>query len=471
MAKSMSRSSLVSTKIDRAINLQRKVTNASGKILSKVARLAVSAFGAVARFFILDFSSLWDTVVNAYFVIKDFDWNASDKEIEEMIKANNQAIANRAASALGEQLGFGVVRLANFFLGKAAAAAGSIKVPVLSARIGLALAEEQNDEAMSAVRGFIGAASAALVSNQFLSSMLYVRRNELFGQKSITNDDLPNGSISEKIERQTQKLPEFWRSPAQNLIEGFEDGIVSAGYVVSYTIDDYVAALKFAQNDRGPTRTIEIVPDPAEPEATIEISAPQDSMPEIVPQVVAIHEEIKDRDIGQFLGEPISGGERAKPSGRFLQISFSSVSKPPFWTKKGEKRARVSSLTIPDAKPGISWADLKSVPAFTSGPYHCHVKLDNGRMAAVWAVSEGEGRRLLQDLITKFSRAEILPDTFRASKGAGEEKSELMTPFQAAILDKSGKSLKADRKAGQERGNYRRTFIWGKEPPTGFVPL
>jgi len=471
MAKSMSRSDLVSTKIDRLIDTQRKVTSTSGKILSKVARLAVSAFGSVARFFVLDFSSLWDTIVNAYFVIKDFDWNASDKEIEKMIEANNQAIATRAAASLGEQLGFGVVRLANFFLGKAAQAASSIKVPVLSARIGLALAEEQNDEAMAAVRSFLGAASVALVSNQFLSSILYLRRNELFGQKSITNDDLPNGSISEKIEQKTEKLPEFWREPARAFIDGFEDGIISAGYVVATEIDDVVAALRFSQNDRGPMRKIELIPDPENPEEVLEIDAPQGAMTEVIPQVLTTYKQIRDKDIGQFLGEPITGGERAKPSGRFLQITFSSASRPPFWSKKAGAKTKIASITIPDAKPSISWADLQSIPEFTSGEYHCHAKLDNGRMVAVWAASEGQGRRFLEDMVGRFSKASIVQGSFRASKGSENLPSKPMTAFQAAILDKSGKASRAARKEGQARGNYRRVRIWGKNQPQDFEPL
>lgn len=466
MGKSMSRSSLISTKIDRAINLQRKVKDAGGKILGKIARLAISAFGAVARFLVLDFSSLWDTMVNAYFAIKEFDWNASDKEIEKMIEANNKAIATRAASALGEQLGFGAVRLANFFLGKAARAAGSIKVPVLSARVGLALAEEQNEEALSAVRSFIGVASAALVSNQFLSSILYLRRNELFGQQSIKNDDLPNGSISEKIENKLEKLPEFWRQPAESFIEGFEEGIISAGYVVSFTIDDHIAALKYAQQDRGPTRKIELVPDPENPEGILEISAPQEVFPEVLPQILATHEQLREKDVGQILGEPIDDRAKPQPSGRFLQITFYAVSKPPV-RKKG-KLADRAVVTIPDVETRVGWGELKSIPKFTRGPVYCHLRLTNGRRMSVWAATESEGENLLNAL-AKFSKGKVVAGSFRSSQGSRETAPERSTcfPFYAALV--TPRPPKGEERPKTDRP--RRVEIWREKQPENFKPL
>jgi hypothetical protein len=437
MPKTLTRSELVSTRIDRQIEVQRKVANAGGKILSKIQRLGISAFGAVARFFNLDFSSLWDTIVQGYFTLKYFDWNSSDKEIEQMIEANNKAIVTRAAESLGEQLGIGVVRLANFFLGKAAKAAGSIKVPVLAARVGLALAEEQNDEAMAAVRSLLGAASQAMVSNAFLSSILYLRRNELFGQKSITDDNLPTGSIAEKIDSQIEKLPEFWRQPAEAFIDGFEDGIVSAGYVVAFTIDDHISALQFAQQEKGPMRRIEIVPDPDDPDEVIEISARQGDMSAVIPQVLATHEQLREKDIGQFFGEPIDDRTKPKRSTRFLKISYNSRPRPP-WTVKGKESIR-AEITISDARPGIGRADLLNLPKYTRGPVYCHQRLENGRNVSVWASSEGEGRRLLTTLVEKLSTAKLMEGTFRASTGDRSGPRHIdrvpMHPVRASLLD------------------------------------
>lgn len=455
MAKSMSRSDLVSTKMDRAIDAQRKIASAGGKLLSKVARLAISAFGSVARFFVLDFSSLWDTVVNAYFAIKMFDWNASDKEIEKMIEANNKAIATRAAAALGEQLGFGAVRLANFFLGKAAQAAGSIKVPVLSARVGLALAEEQNEEALSAVRSFIGAASAAMISNQFLSSILYLRRNELFGQKTITDDNLPNGSIAEKIENKLEKLPEFWRQPAESFIDGFEEGIIGAGYVVAFTIDDHIAAMRYAQNDSGPMRKIELQPDPENPEEILEIDAPQGAMTEVIPQLIATHKQLKDKDIGQFFGEPIDDRTKPKRATRFLKITFNAKASPPF--KKNGKDTTRAEITISDAKAGIDRSELLSIRRYTRGPVYCHQRLNNGRSVSVWAASEGEGRSLFQALVGQFSTAKLVDGTFRSSTGdrTGTRaiSREPMHPIRASLLD-----YERIEERGETRGRSAQNF-------------
>lgn len=254
-------SKLASKRLDREIEIKRKTSKIASKgvkILGKLARLAGSFIGAICRFFNLDFAELFDGLVEAYFTIKEFDWNATDKAIEDQIKANNQSIATTAARLAGQNLGFSAVRLANFFLGKSAQAAQSIKIPVLSARIGLALAEEGNEEAANAVRNFIRSASGSIASNAFLSAVLFMRRRELMGMKSNTNESLPNGSIAQKIDQQVKKLPLDWQNPTKAFIDGFEDGIIDAGYVVAMEIDDFVLAQRYAQRLDDPIRTVEV---------------------------------------------------------------------------------------------------------------------------------------------------------------------------------------------------------------------
>lgn len=418
---------LASRRTQREIDLKRaavRLASGAGKIFSKLARFAGYAFGGILRFFPLDFSNLWDVFVEGYFALKYFDWNATDKELEKEIENNNRAIATAAASTLGTQLGWGTVRLANFFVGRfmgskgaAAATAQGIKVPVLSARIGLALAEEGSEEIMMQVRRFLQTSAYSVAGNMFIKSVLAARKNEWFGMGSITKER-DNGSISEKIDKKIETLPKFWQRPAEALIEGFEDAIIEAGYVISFTIDDHVAAMEYAAKSKKieNPKTIEIKPN-KNSEETLTFSGSPEEVRQAVAIALPVQKMIENRDIGQFVGEPLESSVSLEPLSRTLRIIFYSKPEFPFVRNKDGSRTKEATIRIPDAKPGTTSKDLKGViPKFQRGNFYVHCKLTNGRSMSIWASSKQEGKRVLE-VASKFSLAKIRPGSFRCSEG------------------------------------------------------
>lgn len=243
-------------------------TSSGGGVLGFFSRLAGFAFGIITKFFPLSISSIFGMLVQAYFTIKTFDWDQTDKEIQDRIAANNKAIKDGLAPVIGQYLGFGVVRLANFAIGKAfrgsatggtsgANAVRGINIPVLSAKVGLALAEEGNEEVRGAVLGWLMTVQRALQDNLFLSFILTTRNYRLFGAEPIKNER-PNGSFAEKIEKQIETLPKDWQNFAENLLEEFEEAIIEAGYVVAFEIDDYFIAQRAAASETGASTTASV---------------------------------------------------------------------------------------------------------------------------------------------------------------------------------------------------------------------
>lgn len=228
-----------------------------------LSRLAGFAFGVITKFFSLSISSIFGMLVQAYFAIKTFDWNQTDKQIEEKIKANNKAVRDGLAPVIGKTLGFGTVRLANFIIGRLAprlpgSSAGTVRginIPVLSGRIGLALAEEGNEEIRGAVLGWLTTVRTAMISNLVMSFVLTARSLKFFGMESITTPR-PNGSFAEKIETEIKKLPDDWENFAEDLLEEFEESIIEAGYVVAFEIDDYFISQREAARRSGATTTV-----------------------------------------------------------------------------------------------------------------------------------------------------------------------------------------------------------------------
>lgn len=440
-------------------------------ILQKIVRFAGWAFGQICKFFDLSFDKLWDVIVEGYFAIKYFDWNETDANLEKQIEANNQRILNVGAEVLGEQLGFGVVRLANFFLGrffgkKGKEKAAKIKVPVLSARVGLALAEEGQEEAVAGLRRFLTTTATAQIGNAFINSVLWARRSKLFGLESITKPQ-SNGSINQKIEEKIQQLPEFLRQPVENFIEGFEDGIIEAGYVVATTIDDHVAAMRYAQRS-GYQRTVEVKPEKDSEEKLTFTGTQQEVKEQMQLTMYGTYPLIENRDIGEYFGNPIDEQIKLMPQLRTLKLHFNEYENPPF-RRKGVLGKRIE-ISVPDCKVGLSWQDLKSrVRPFLSGDVFVKGHLKNGRPIQGWFVSEREGITTLTELAGLSTEA-LDADSFRSSKGTVNEptkRTKKVYPVKAALVFPK-------RKRGDRTGlvgNAQRLELWQSEAPKDASPF
>jgi len=491
-------SKIVKTKID----LQRNAAKAAqkgGKLIQSLSRFAGFGFSSLLKLLPpLDFSTIWDSVVNAYFTLKYFDWNATDQALQAQIDANNKAIVTAAASALGTTLGWSVVRLANLWIGRfggksKAAAARSIKVPVLSARVGLALAEEGNEEIRAGVYQFLTTARQAMISNTMIAAVLTARRNEWFGMSSITTA-MADGSINAKIEEQIEKLPEFWRQPVEEFIESFEEAIIDAGYVVSFQIDDHIAAVKAAQAEQ-PIRTIEVEFKDSDEKLTF--SGPQELVKQSVINALATREVLADRDVGQVLGYPITEQEwNPKLQLRQLKITYSSRSKAPWWVepkkrssnyqtgnsttgkKETQKRARRADITIPDVRPGLTWQEIKTAAGtYRRGNFLVSMMLESGRDMQIWAATPAEGRQTLLRL-AKLSQFEPIEGTLRAEEvldlnPARKKPIEKMHPVFFVLLWRK-QSVKPDGKISWDGQAYNEKIqkidLWPAEAPSEYEP-
>lgn len=241
----------------RRINATGESTSPSGGILNwlsqKLSRFVGFAFGIITRAFPFSISGIFQMLVQAYYQIKTFDWNTADKVLEARIAANNKQIKDGLAPIIGTYLGFGTVRLANMAIGKtigklgqsSKSAAAHIHIPVLSARVGLALAQEGREELRGQVMGYLMNIQRLIQQNMIASFVLTARKNSWFGWKPI-DKQLPNGSFAQKIENKIEKLPPRWQNFVEELIENYEEAIIEAGYVVAFEIDDYWAAIKAA---------------------------------------------------------------------------------------------------------------------------------------------------------------------------------------------------------------------------------
>lgn len=243
--------------------IQGGIQQVKNWIIDKSKKFIGFLFASVVSFLKFNFSQIWGAIVAGYFTLKTFDWNQADSEISAKIEANNKRLVDAAAGPLGQLAGWGLMYLGNLAVGAVLGAVGKatgnanlrgqtvargIKVPVISARVAAALAEEGGEELKGAFMGYFSQVRRTMIENSVLSGVLTARKLGFFGG-SITDTNLPVDSFASKLENWIEKLPVKWQNFTEEFIEEFEESIIEAGYVVSSTLDDHYAAQRLARQN------------------------------------------------------------------------------------------------------------------------------------------------------------------------------------------------------------------------------
>ena len=219
------------------------------------------------------FTQLATGLVTAYMGLKSFDWNSSDEEIRQQIQKNNESLVLSSGDPLGQLAGWGLVYFANIAVGATLGIIGKvtgndklrgnsiamgIKVPVLSGKISAALAEEGGDELRSELQSFLARVKSVQIQNSALASILAARKMGFM--KSISNPDLPTDSFVSRQEDFIKKnVPEKWQDWAEDFIESLEESVIEAVYVVTNTIDDHLASLKYNQYQQQQNQQVQLL--------------------------------------------------------------------------------------------------------------------------------------------------------------------------------------------------------------------
>jgi hypothetical protein len=212
-------------------------------------------------------------LVSAYLQLESFDWNSSDDEIRRQIQKNNESLILGSGDALGQLAGWGLIYFTNLAVGatlglvgkvtgndklRGSSIAMGIKIPVLSGKISMALAEEGGDELRGELQSFLMRAKSIQIQNAALASILSARKMGFM--KSITNPNLPTDSFISRQEQFIEKnIPEKWQDWAEDFIDSFKDSVQEAIYVVTNTIDDHFASLKYAEYQRQQNQQVRLL--------------------------------------------------------------------------------------------------------------------------------------------------------------------------------------------------------------------
>lgn len=433
-------------------------------------RLVGFLFGAVGSAIQWLLSNLWDIIVEASFEIANFDWNQTDAQIQEQINQNNLQII----ASLGDLAGSGSVWLVSVGL----AGLASIKFPVIGAKIALALAEEGGEEIRGQIASLLTVTRNAVTRNVVLGGFLSARRMRLFGLAPITQQREPwtiAGEIEERVESiQNDALRTF----VDSFLESATDALLEVGYVVSYAVDDYYATAKLAnQSLMGKERAVIIEPDRRTDGETIVLRGAQHQLTQDIQTTLATYQMVHNRDVGQIVGQPAEDWLRAGMQRRKLTVTFKSKETPPWINPIGQERVRSATYTIPEAKVGLTWREIKTAcQHFTWGKYRATANLENGRQMAVYGATEAEAERKLRELM-QLSTLSLLTLSVTQEKdrhpNLRKDATEMYPAFATLLIRRSTAELTGtnDLSGANFREEHIRMDLWTTEEPEGIPPL
>lgn len=141
------------------------------------------------------------------------------------------------------------------------------------------------------------------------------------------------------------------------------------------------------------------------------IAGNEETVKPILTLLMALNQLIENKDIGQFVGEPIEEHVTALPHKLRLKAVFYSVKEPPYKAPLG-KKLKKTEINVPDVDPKkLDWTFIKMACGGTNGynwgRYVATVNLDNGRQMQCYGSNAQEAENQLMRMMN-LTTAKIL---------------------------------------------------------------
>lgn len=147
----------------------------------------------------------------------------------------------------------------------------------------------------------------------------------------------------------------------------------------------------------------------------------------IITEILAIHQILENRDLGEFVGHPLDEYVRAKPQSFRIAVQFYSVASPPWRAPEGQKLTRATYYVPSVSKTKIDWQTIKTAcggaNGYMWGRFRATANLNDGRQMQIHGASEDEATDRLKALLA-LSEANLLTLTCAEEKKEGRRASD-----------------------------------------------
>lgn len=439
------------------------------RFISSIGRKLGGFLSRVIKGLSVSVSSIFGLVVNASQALSQFDWNASDKEIQAQIQGRNIQLASTWGGAVGAGVGW----IAGIGVGYGL----TVLCPVIgSGSLARLAAGETTIEALEEMR--VTTANALRVTAATVSTSLLLGGYMKFRKSLGINpaDNAPSWTISGQIEKKVDSIKNpIIKAFVEEFVDEFFDSFIESGYVFAYELDSQLAASRAARN-AGVERRIELIPDRQAEDEKIILVGSETDLKEQVRDTLVQHRLIANRDVGQIVGQPAEDWYRAQPKRRQLVIEMNARSSPPWQIKTGKRAQRVS-FTIPDPKIGLKWEQIKrAARPYNWGRFRVTANLDTGRQMAVYGASPKDAEEKLNDLL-ELTDCRILTLAVSEEKIRNikikKETVRVYPTYGNLLVRKGSTDLKGrtDLEGRTWKENHIRFSLWTEREPANFKEI
>lgn len=381
-----------------------------GNIISRIWNFAKAvagfAFKDVLGFVLrtLNLSAIWGKLVNSLQFAINFNFGASDSQLEAQLRGQWNAYAGQFGGLVGSSLGWvlcGVVPGAIIFKFNSAMGAHVLK------EVGEeALDEISANVAFLAQTGTRNLARAGFI-RQFKNLRRWVNRPDspVYGllPSSLIEawETGKSWTIAQQIEEKIESIPnQALENFVEEVWEEAGDSCIEAGYVVAGALDTWMAE----QRRTGSEQVLEVTPNREYPSEKFLLAGPENELRTTLPQTIANYELIDQRDIGVVSTlDPAQMFVKAMPLELYCRIEFRSdrgnEGPRPSYQISSVKRTRINDYafirSICGGGNGYLWGKWKAI-----------AQMNDGHTITSYAASEALAENRVRDL-AKLSDAEI----------------------------------------------------------------
>lgn len=477
------------------------VKNFVGLLFTQAVSFGGWLLGLVGSAISLSFTDAWGKIVETTSFLYNFNWQATDEQLDQQLQGLRVALASQYGGAVGRSLGYLVCGIVP-----------SAGILMFNQLLGAYLLKQVGEEALDDL-------SAELV--QLIKSTARVRaQSEIINRFKHTrkaikkwNGQLPANSWERKIldsifGNNSDKLIETWgdqgrkpwsfrlwvddsiekiQNPAlQNFVEEayeeFLESCVESGFLIAQGLDTWILQQRMtAQQAVGTQRVVEVQPDRSIPEERIILAGGENHIRSQLPLMMANYGMVENRDVGQWIGHPVAEAVKQSPNELTLRIQLYSTKEPP--VRNAKQRA---SITLPDVKKtALDFQKIKLAcggnNGYMYGRFRGKARLDNGKTIDVYANSRQEAEQRLIDLgelvepdIIGITVTEEVKTGQRANGRPLEKEPIRMYPFSIYVQNKQKIFNQSTDPQGFHtlKGSYRtkdkRIQIWRSQKPSDF---
>lgn len=357
----------------------------SGGILNKIWQVAKGVTGFIWKSALsalgggsFSFSALWGFLIRQTQFIVNFNFGATDESLDQQIKGQWASIAGQYGGLLGQSLGWLVCGVAP--------AAGMM---LFNEKLGLSLLREVGEEGLEEVsaslHSLVGQLAQNAIRTLFIRGFKGVRR-WLRRPGNPMNNLLPNSlkeawntgkswTIAEQIEEKIESINNpIIEDFLEELLEEFGEACIEAGYVIAGGLDSYAAEMRQQQR----SQVIEVTPNREYPNEKFLLAGSELQLRETLPQMLATHEVLDQRDIGVVSTiETSQLFTQAMPLDLYAKIEWRSEKgnqgPRPCYQISSVKRSKIGDYDfirqIAGGPNGYMWGRFKAVASMSDGHF------------------------------------------------------------------------------------------------------